>query len=62
MFNYTSQYQTKITEFNNLYSLELDQSNRWIQLGFHLPWDTLVKIYRSKFSEKQGCPATNPRW
>lgn len=62
MFNYTSQYQTKITEFNTLYSLELDQSNRWIQLGFHLPWDTLVKIYQAKFSEKQGCPATNPRW
>jgi transposase, IS5 family len=62
MFNYTSQYQTKITEFNNLYSLELDISNRWIQLGFHLPWDTLVKIYKSKFSEKQGCPVTNPRW
>ncbi|MBU1680918.1 MAG: transposase [Bacteroidetes bacterium] len=37
-------------------------SNRWIQLGFHLPWDTLVKIYQSKFSKKHGSPATNPRW
>lgn len=59
---YTSQYQTKITEFNNLYSLELNQSNRWIQLGFHLPWDSLVKIYISKFSDKHGTPSTNPRW
>lgn len=62
MIEYTSQYQTKITEFNNLYSLELNQSNRWIQLGFHLPWDALVKIYISKFSSKQGTPSTNPRW
>lgn len=62
MLNYSSQYQTKITEFNKLYSLELNSSNRWIQLGFHLSWDSLVKIYKSKFSEKHGCPATNPRW
>ena len=62
MINYTSQYQTKITEFNNLYSLELNHTNRWIQLGFHLPWDALVKIYISKFSRKQGTPSTNPRW
>jgi len=62
MIEYTSQYQTKITEFNNLYSLELDQSNRWIQLGCLLPWDALVKIYKSKFSDKQGTPSTNPRW
>lgn len=62
MIKYTSQYQTKITEFNNLYSLELDQSNRWIQLGFHLPWDALVKIYISKFSDNKGTPSTNPRW
>jgi len=56
MLNYSSQYQTKITEFNKLYSLELKSSNRWIQLGFHLSWDSLVKIYKSKFSEKHGCP------
>ena len=62
MIEYTSQYQTKITEFNNLYSLELSQSNRWIQLGYHLPWDALVKIYISKFSDKRGTPSTNPRW
>jgi hypothetical protein len=62
MINYTSQYQTKITEFNNLYSLELNQSNRWIQLGALLPWDALVKIYKSKFSDNQGTPSTNPRW
>jgi len=62
MVKYTSQYQTKITEFNNLYSLELDQSNRWIKLGSLLPWDALVKIYKSKFSNKQGTPSTNPRW
>ena len=62
MINYSSQYQTRIDEFNNLYSLELNRANRWIQLGFHLPWDTLVKIYISKFSTTNGCPATNPRW
>jgi len=62
MIEYTSQYQTKITEFNNLYFLELNQSNRWIQLGFHLPWDALVKIYISKFSDKHGTPSTNARW
>ncbi len=62
MLNYKSQYQTKITVFNNLYSLQLNESNRWIQLGFHLPWDTLMKIYKSKFSEKHGCPTINPRW
>lgn len=62
MINYNSQYQTKITEFNNLYSLELNPSNQWIQLGFLLPWDKLVKIYSSKFSEKNGTPSVNPRW
>ena len=62
MTNYTSQYQSRIDEFNNLYSLELDTSNRWIQLGSHLPWDSLVQIYKAKFSGKHGCPATNPRW
>ncbi len=62
MINYSSQYQTRIDEFNNLYSLVLNRANRWVQLGFHLPWDTLVKIYISKFSTTNGCPATNPRW
>ena len=62
MINYNSQYQTKITEFNNLYSLELNPNNRWIQLGFLLPWDKLVKIYSSKFSKKNGTPSVNPRW
>jgi len=62
MINYTSQYQTTIEEFNNLYSLELDSSNRWIQLGFHLPWDSLTQIYKAKFSGNHGCPATDPRW
>lgn len=62
MINYASQYQTRIDEFNNLYSLELETSNRWIQLGSHLPWDSLVQIYKTKFSGKHGCPATDPRW
>lgn len=62
MINYNSQYQTKITEFNNLYSLELNPNNRWIHLGFLLPWDKLVKIYSSKFSKKNGTPSVNPRW
>jgi hypothetical protein len=62
MVNYTSQYQTQITDFNNLYSLELNPTNRWIQLGFLLPWDKLVKIYSSKFSKEHGAPSINPRW
>ena len=60
MINYTSQYQTKIEEFGNLYQMKLNQKNRWIQLGFHLPWDKLVQIYEKHFSEK-GSTAINPR-
>jgi len=42
MISYTSQYQTKIEEFSNLYQLKLDENNRWIQLGSIIPWDELV--------------------
>ncbi|VAW19994.1 hypothetical protein MNBD_BACTEROID05-1197, partial [hydrothermal vent metagenome] len=45
MINYTSEYQLEFNEFSSLYQLELSPQNRWIQLGAHLPWDTLVKIY-----------------
>jgi hypothetical protein len=33
MIRYTSQYQTQIKEFSNLYRLKLNPQNRWIQLG-----------------------------
>lgn len=61
MIEYTSQYQTKIAEFNDMYSLQLNPTNRWILLGSHLPWDNLVQIYKNKFSENHGSPAINPR-
>ena len=60
MIKYTSQYQTKIEEFGNLYQMNLNPHNRWIQLGKHLPWDKLVKIYSRHFS-KSGSLSINPR-
>jgi len=61
MVKYTSQYQTKITEFSTIRNLNLNEQNRWIQLGFCLPWDKLVKIYSKKFS-KSGAGTVNPRY
>lgn len=61
MVVYTSQYQTKITEFNNLYNLQLNTKNRWLQLGAILPWDNLVKIFALKYSNK-GTKTINPRF
>jgi len=60
MIKYTSQYQSKIEEFGNLYQMNLNPNNRWIQLGNHLPWDDLVKIYAQHFS-KTGSLSINPR-
>ena len=60
MIKYTSQYQTKITEFGNLHQIKLNPQNRWIQLGQHLPWDNLVKIYSKHFS-KVGALSIHPR-
>ena len=60
MIKYTSQYQTKFEEFGNLYQMKLNQKNRWIQLGFHLPWDKLVSIYEKHFSN-QGSVSIHPR-
>ena len=60
MIKYTSQYQTKIEEFGNLYQMNLNPNNRWIQLAKHLPWDELVKIYARHFS-KSGSLSVNPR-
>lgn len=61
MIAYTSQYQTKIKEFSNLYNLHLSPTNRWIQLGYLLPWDQLVKVYMSRFDIYKGAPGINPR-
>lgn len=61
MVKYTSQYQTKIIEFGTLRHLNLNEQNRWIQLGFCLPWDELVKIYSKRFSDS-GAGTINPRY
>lgn len=61
MINYTSEYQLEFEEFNSLYQLELNPSNRWIQLGAHLPWDILVKIYSKRSSSDMGAKGINPR-
>jgi len=61
MIDYISQYQLKFTEFNELSHLNLKFDNRWIQLGAHLPWDNLVKIYSTRFNEKMGAQSINPR-
>ena len=44
MVQYTSQFQTKITEFSNLCNLDLNPTNRWFKLSAILPWDQLVNI------------------
>lgn len=62
MITYTSQYQTQFEDFSNLCQLELDPSNRWIQLGALLPWDRMVKTYLKRFSPNMGAKAVNPRW
>jgi len=61
MVQYTSQYQAQITEFSNLYQLNLSSNNRWIQLGFLLPWDGLVGVYSKRFNMDHGAPGINPR-
>ena len=61
MINYSSQYQTKITEFCSINSIALNPGNRWILLGHLLPWDELFKIYKNNFSEKMGAGSKNPR-
>jgi len=62
MLRYHSQYQTQINEFSNLYNLQLNPQNRWIQLGHLLPWDQMVGRYKQSFSSGKGAPAVNPRW
>lgn len=61
MVQYTSQYQTKIKEFSGLHQLNLNPSNRWIQISYLLPWDDMVKAYMKKFSDKMGANAIAPR-
>ncbi len=60
MTQYTSQYQLKFENFDNLHQMNLNIKNRWIQLGAHLPWDVLVKIFCIHFSV-EGAKAINPR-
>lgn len=61
MVDYQSQYQLKFNEFNTLNQLNLKFTNRWIQLGAHLPWDNLVKIYSKYFNLDIGAKGINPR-
>ncbi len=61
MIRYDSQYQTKITEFSNLYQLRLNENNRWIQLGSVLPWDKLVSLLSNKYDFSKGSKGINPR-
>jgi len=60
MVHYISQFQTKIEEFGNLYQMKLNPENRWIQMAYFLPWDSLVKIFNNHFSD-HGRAAINPR-
>ncbi len=61
MIEYTSQYQTQFEEFSNLTQLTLNPNNRWIQLGYLLPWDRMVSVYVKKFSTGMGARAIDPR-
>jgi len=61
MINYTSEYQLEFNEFSSLYQLELSPQNRWIQLGAHLPWDTLVKIYSKRVNLDRGAKGVDVR-
>lgn len=60
MIKYTSQYQSKFEEFDNFYQMKLNPANRWIRMGFYLPWDKMVEIYEKHFSNL-GSVAINPR-
>jgi len=61
MISYTSQYQTKIEEFSNLYQLKLDENNRWIQLGSIIPWDELVSHIQKKYNLGTGAKGIDLR-
>lgn len=61
MIDYTSQYQTKITEFCTINSINLNPNNRWVLLGHILPWDKLVEVYLKKFNTRKGAKSINPR-
>lgn len=62
MIQYTSQHQAKIAKFSSITQLELNPSNRWIQLSGLLPWDEMIKIYSKKFSDRMGAGSINPRF
>lgn len=60
MVHYITQHQLKIEEFGNLYQMNLNPNNRWIQLTKYFPWDRCVKIFTAHFSDT-GRLAINPR-
>ena len=61
MIKYTSQHQLKFDQFSSLYQLNLDPSNRWIQLASIMPWDDMVKHWTSQYSKSMGAAGINPR-
>ena len=61
MISYTSQFQTKITEFSSISHINLNPGNRWIVLAGLLPWDEMVNTYKKKFSAAMGAGSINPR-
>lgn len=54
MIDYTSQYQTKITEFCTTSSINLNPNNQWMLLVHILPWDKLVEVYLKKNNTPKG--------
>jgi len=52
MVHYISQHQTKIEEFDNLYQMKLNPSNRWGQLAKFLPWDSLVRFIQNTLTTR----------
>lgn len=61
MVNYTSQFQTQISEFSQLNHLNLNPDNRWIQLSSILPWDKLVRTWVDSYNGHLGASGVNPR-
>ena len=57
---YTSQgSQLTIVDFNSPLS-DLPKSNRWVQLGDHLPWSLIEQSYNSKLKNQRTGAANKP--
>jgi len=60
MIRYTSSAQISLEGFAP-FCEQLDENNRWIQLGKRLPWDEWAGIYHRALSVEQGRPAVDAR-